>query len=46
MKLIYSYSFSPGNKGNPKYNSANMHPKLHISMLLLYGIPSITSGAL
>jgi len=43
---IYSYSFSPGNKGYPINNSETIHPKLHISIGVEYGSPKITSGAL
>jgi len=42
----YSISSSPGNNGNPIQNSAIMHPKDHISMLVVYGIPRMISGAL
>ena len=42
----YSISFSPGNSGNPVYSSAKIHPELHISMAVVYGIPKTISGAL
>ena len=32
IKASCSASSSPGNKGNPKNSSPNMHPKLHISI--------------
>lgn len=41
-----SYSFSPGNMGYPVNSSANMQPKLHISIDSVYGMPNIISGAL
>lgn len=34
--LRRSYSEAPGNKGNPKNNSATMQPKDHISMAVVY----------
>lgn len=42
----YSISSSPGNSGNPIQNSAIMHPKDHISIEVVYGMPRIISGAL
>jgi len=42
----YSFSLSPGKSGNPVNSSTAMHPKLHMSMAVVYGIPSIISGAL
>jgi len=31
----YSISLSPGNRGNPVYNSAIIAPKLHISIAVV-----------
>jgi hypothetical protein len=31
-----SYSDAPGNKGNPIYSSADMHPSDHMSMATVY----------
>lgn len=47
--IIYancSISLSPGNSGNPVYNSATIAPKLHISIAVVYGMPNMISGAL
>lgn len=41
-----STSFSPGNKGYPVYSSARIHPKLHMSMAMLYGIPEARNSNL
>jgi hypothetical protein len=34
MQESCSCSFSPGKIGNPVYSSANMHPRLHMSMAM------------
>ena len=46
ISCICSDSSSLANKGTPVNNSYNMHPKLHISIAVVYFIPSIISGAL
>lgn len=46
IKESYSYSLSPGKRGTPVNNSVRMHPKLHMSIAAVYGIPIIISGAL
>ena len=46
IRVNYSYSDSPGNKGTPVKSSVNMHPNDHISIAAVYGIPNTISGAL
>jgi len=46
IKESYSCSLSPGKRGTPVNNSVRMHPKLHMSIAAVYGIPIIISGAL
>ena len=36
----WSISFSPGKSGQPVQSSTRMHPKLHISIGVPYGIPA------
>lgn len=40
------YSELPGNKGNPKNNSATIQPKDHMSIEAVYLRPNKTSGDL
>ena len=42
----WSYSVAPGNRGQPRNNSASTQPRDHISIASSYGTPKITSGAL
>ena len=44
MQASCSCSFSPGKIGYPVYNSASMHPKLHMSIGMPYDMPRMTSG--
>mmetsp|Transcript_51392 Transcript_51392/g.132606 ORF Transcript_51392/g.132606 Transcript_51392/m.132606 type:complete len:229 (-) Transcript_51392:694-1380(-) len=44
MRQTWSYSDWPGKIGRPKKSSAQMQPRLHMSMALVYGRPSKTSG--
>ena len=45
IRASCSASLSPGKIGMPVNSSATMHPKLHMSIAYVYGIPSIISGA-
>ena len=46
IRVIWLYSLVPGNSGNPRKSSTAIHPKDHMSMAAVYGIPSRTSGDL
>ena len=41
-----SASLSPGKRGTPVMNSTSMTPRDHISIAVVYGMPSMISGAL
>ena len=41
----YSDSDSPGKIGMPVYSSIRMQPKLHMSIAVVNGMPSMISGA-
>ena len=43
---IWSFSFSPAKSGMPAKHSNIMQPKLHMSMAVVQGMPSMISGAL
>lgn len=42
--VIWLNSLVPGNNGKPKNSSTQIHPRLHMSIMLLYGSERITSG--
>lgn len=44
IRVIWLYSLVPGKSGSPKNSSTAMHPKDHISIDDVYGIPRMTSG--
>mmetsp|Transcript_56632 Transcript_56632/g.166274 ORF Transcript_56632/g.166274 Transcript_56632/m.166274 type:complete len:242 (+) Transcript_56632:1195-1920(+) len=44
MRQVWSYSEWPGKIGSPRKSSAQMQPRLHMSMALVYSMPSSTSG--
>mmetsp|Transcript_117864 Transcript_117864/g.328283 ORF Transcript_117864/g.328283 Transcript_117864/m.328283 type:complete len:351 (-) Transcript_117864:879-1931(-) len=44
MRQTWLYSEWPGKMGRPRKSSAQMQPRLHMSMALVYGRPSSTSG--
>ena len=45
INCIYSYSLSPGYSGYPVNSSTMIQPKDHMSILVVYGIPRMISGA-
>mmetsp|Transcript_59994 Transcript_59994/g.167384 ORF Transcript_59994/g.167384 Transcript_59994/m.167384 type:complete len:247 (+) Transcript_59994:702-1442(+) len=46
IRQTWSYSDWPGKIGSPRKSSAQMQPRLHMSIAVVYGRPSSTSGDL